>query len=100
MPKIFLIKNRLHQQQLRLDSQNLLGSKDERDQDRQDRLAGALGTGSPNRRLALPDTSDNHDHDPQPQHGDSAASDEPLALVARKRDTSRNHSDDRSTFGE
>lgn len=35
MPKIFLIKNRLHQQQLRLqESQNLLAAKDE------DRLGG------------------------------------------------------------
>lgn len=32
MPKIFLIKNRLHQQQLRLlESQNLLNKDDDRD---------------------------------------------------------------------
>jgi hypothetical protein len=56
MPKIFLIKNRLHQQQLRLlESQNLLIAKDD------DRL-NPLGTTSP----------------PPPSNN------EPLSLVSRK----------------
>lgn len=57
MPKIFLIKNRLHQQQQKLlESQNLLSVKDD------DRLS-ALGSQSP------------------PTSGD-----EPLSLIARKSD--------------
>lgn len=110
MPKIFLIKNRLHQQQLRLDSQNLLGTKDEH----QDRL-GALGGSSQqynNRRssFTLQDSAnsttgaaassehngsaEDHQHT-SAQH--RASGDEPLSLVARKRDISRNLSDE--SFG-
>lgn len=72
MPKIFLIKNRLHQQQLRLlESQNLLGAKDD------DRL-GPLSPGHP------------HSHRSGSfQAAADAGSDEPLSLVARNRDTRR-----------
>lgn len=59
MPKIFLIKNRLHQQQLRLlESQNLIQAKNEN-------------------RLNIGDSSQ-QDHD------------EPLSLVAKKRNTEDN----------
>lgn len=61
MPKIFLIKNRLHQQQLRLlESQNLIQAKNED-------------------RLNIGDNSQ-HDHDDR----------EPLSLVAKKRNTEDN----------
>lgn len=61
MPKIFLIKNRLHQQQLRLlESQNLIQAKNED-------------------RLNIGDSSQ-QDHDDR----------EPLSLVARKRNTEDN----------
>lgn len=57
MPKIFLIKNRLHQQQQRLlESQNLLGVKD-------DERLNALGSQSP-----------------------PSSYNEPLSLIARKSD--------------
>lgn len=63
MPKIFLIKNRLHQQQLRLlEAQNLLAAKDE------DRLGG-LAT---------------NNHGSEPSNGGDC--DEPLPLVAKKKD--------------
>lgn len=63
MPKIFLIKNRLHQQQLRLlESQNLLSAKDE------DRLGP----------LASPTAAHHHHH--------IHSNDEPLSLVWRKKD--------------
>lgn len=63
MPKIFLIKNRLHQQQLRLlESQNLLSAKDE---DRLGPLSGSSNGGS-----------SHHHH----------SNDEPLSLVSRKKD--------------
>lgn len=63
MPKIFLIKNRLHQQQLRLlESQNLLSVKDE---DRLGPLGGHSGGSS---------GSGHHSND------------EPLSLVYRKKD--------------
>lgn len=56
MPKIFLIKNRLHQQQLRLlESQNLLNAKDD------DRLGPLNST-------------------------DNGNGGEPLSLVSRKKD--------------
>lgn len=61
MPKIFLIKDRLHQQQLRLqESQNLIRSKHED-------------------RLNIGDNSQ-QDHDDR----------EPLSLVAKKRNTEDN----------
>lgn len=61
MPKIFLIKDRLHQQQLRLqESQNLIRAKNED-------------------RLNIGDNSQ-QDHDDR----------EPLSLVARKRNTEDN----------
>jgi hypothetical protein len=61
MPKIFLIKNRLHQQQLRLlESQNLIQAKNE------DRL----------------NIGDNAQHDQDDR--------EPLSLVAKKRNTEDN----------
>lgn len=61
MPKIFLIKDRLHQQQLRLqESQNLIRAKNEN-------------------RLNIGDNSQ-QDHDDR----------EPLSLVARKRNTEDN----------
>lgn len=61
MPKIFLIKNRLHQQQLRLlESQNLIQAKNED-------------------RLNIEDSS-------QPDQDDR----EPLSLVAKKRNTEDN----------
>lgn len=61
MPKIFLIKNRLHQQQLRLlESQNLIQAKNED-------------------RLNIGDSAQN-DHDDR----------EPLSLVAKKRNTEDN----------
>lgn len=64
MPKIFLIKNRLHQQQLRLlESQNLLAAKND------------LGLGDR-------DEDDSHSGDGQ---------NEPLSLVSRNRD--RDHND-------
>lgn len=67
MPKIFLIKNRLHQQQLRLlESQNLLSAKDD------DRLGPLCGNDD--------GIIHHNDHD---DHGIS----EPLSLVARKKDT-------------
>lgn len=59
MPKIFLIKNRLHQQQLKLlESQNLLAAKNE---------------------LGLGDRDDDDSHS-----GD--AQNEPLSLVSRNRE--------------
>lgn len=59
MPKIFLIKNRLHQQQLKLlESQNLLAAKND------------LGLGDR-------DEDDSHSGDGQ---------NEPLSLVSRNRD--------------
>ena len=61
MPKIFLIKDRLHQQQLRLqESQNLIRAKNEN-------------------RLNIGDNSQ-QDHDDR----------EPLSLVAKKRNTEDN----------
>lgn len=61
MPKIFLIKDRLHQQQLRLqESQNLIRAKNED-------------------RLNIGDNSQDH-HDDR----------EPLSLVAKKRNTEDN----------
>lgn len=61
MPKIFLIKNRLHQQQLRLlESQNLIQAKNEN-------------------RLNIGDNSQ-QDQDDR----------EPLSLVAKKRNTEDN----------
>jgi hypothetical protein len=61
MPKIFLIKNRLHQQQLRLlESQNLIQAKNEN-------------------RLNIGDSS-HQEHDDR----------EPLSLVAKKRNTEDN----------
>lgn len=64
MPKIFLIKNRLHQQQLRLqESQNLLSAKDD------------LGP--------LNSSRDDHHHNHR-HHGHDDT--EPLSLVSRKRD--------------
>lgn len=60
MPKIFLIKNRLHQQQLRLlESQNLIQAKNEN-------------------RLNIGDSQSYHDDR------------EPLSLVAKNRNTSDN----------
>lgn len=59
MPKIFLIKNRLHQQQLKLlESQNLLAAKD-------DLVFGRRDSGDSNAGDGL---------------------DEPLSLVSRNRD--------------
>lgn len=73
MPKIFLIKNRLHQQQLRLlESQNLLSSKDE------DRL------GSPPLAASPTGAGPPHHHHHQ-THLHHIQSDEPLSLVSRKR---------------
>lgn len=61
MPKIFLIKNRLHQQQLKLlESQNLLAAKND---------------------LELGVDDDSHNGDGQ---------NEPLSLVARNRDRDNN----------
>jgi hypothetical protein len=66
MPKIFLIKNRLHQQQLRLlESQNLIQAKNEN-------------------RLNIGDSAQ-QDHDDR----------EPLSLVARKRNTEDNSASSR-----
>lgn len=63
MPKIFLIKNRLHQQQLKLlESQNLLAAKND------------LGLGDR-------DEDDSHSGDGQ---------NEPLSLVSRNRDRDNN----------
>lgn len=65
MPKIFLIKNRLHQQQLRLlESQNLLNAKDE---DRLGPLNSPVSPHSHNQRCIT-------------------RTDEPLSLVSRKKD--------------
>lgn len=62
MPKIFLIKNRLHQQQLRLlESQNLLAAKD----------GLALGDRDADDRNSSPSRDGQH---------------EPLSLVSRHRD--------------
>ncbi|GAB0100672.1 hypothetical protein DMENIID0001_167460 [Sergentomyia squamirostris] len=67
MPKIFLIKNRLHQQQLRLlEQQNLLNAKDE------DRLGGLS-------------SSNSHHHGPESSSGGGEC-DEPLPLIAKKKD--------------
>lgn len=67
MPKIFLIKNRLHQQQLRLqESQNLLSAKDD------DRLGGlntSSSVGSESSGSAGPYSHHNH-------HGQSSAGDD------------------------
>ncbi|XP_031626933.1 transcriptional regulator ovo isoform X2 [Contarinia nasturtii] len=72
MPKIFLIKNRLHQQQLKLlESQNLLAAKND------------LGLGDR-------DEDDSHSGDGQ---------NEPLSLVSRNRDRDSNDSD-RDIFSE
>jgi len=72
MPKIFLIKNRLHQQQLRLlESQNLLAAKND---------------------LGLGDRDDDDSHSGDGQN-------EPLSLVSRNRDRDNNDSD-RDIFGE
>lgn len=93
MPKIFLIKNRLHQQQLRLlESQNLLGAKEE------DRL-GPLVSPRHNSGSSPPPPSRhtqqlnhlNHNQYPHHQHHQnlndhSQADDEPLSLVSRKKD--------------
>lgn len=60
MPKIFLIKNRLHEQQLKLlESQNLLAAKND------------LGLG---------------DRDDDDSRHSNDAQNEPLSLVARNRD--------------
>lgn len=65
MPKIFLIKNRLHQQQLKLlESQNLLAAKND---------------------LALGDRDDDDSHS-----GDGQ--DKPLSLVSRNRERDNNDS--------
>lgn len=67
MPKIFLIKNRLHQQQLRLlESQNLLHAKED------DRLGGLSTT--------------SNDHLQNRPSSDSSSTEQPLSLTARKRD--------------
>lgn len=61
MPKIFLIKNRLHQQQLRLqESQNLLAGKDD------DRLVGLNTSGSG--QDASSGSSDHYHHHHQSSH--------------------------------
>lgn len=62
MPKIFLIKNRLHQQQLRLlESQNLLAAKD---------------------GLAIGDRESDERNSSPNRNGQN----EPLSLVSRNRD--------------
>lgn len=70
MPKIFLIKNRLHQQQLKLlESQNLLAAKNDLE-------------------LGERDDDDSHSGDGQ---------NEPLSLVSRNRDRD-NHDAGKQTF--
>lgn len=129
MPKIFLIKNRLHQQQLRLaESQSLLGTKDD---DRLGPLSPAdVGRGqhsspspSPSplhqqqqqsqshaqqhahhhhRHLRAPASAFSYD---EPSDLSSNANngrngdDQPLALVARKRDTPIRRESGKSTNG-
>ncbi|XP_055910056.1 transcriptional regulator ovo isoform X2 [Eupeodes corollae] len=91
MPKIFLIKNRLHQQQLRLlEAQNLLSHKDD------DRLVPPLSPSSPQKKSSnlFGPSSNGFNRYESDTSSSNTTNNEPLSLVARKRFNRRDHDDE------